>query len=143
MPTQTYSNRHNARRAGIKAGIPRGEVAITVHKQGIAVRFGFARAPVPSVSAMPHIEAALVGKQSTIAILQPIRADVRNGVRRRGPGGVCRQVWDWLDANPSVSARAAREAAPLYGWNPNNVTAEFYAWRKYNSQVVDAKSAGT
>jgi hypothetical protein len=137
---KTYSNRHNARRAGVQAGIPPADVAITVHKQGNTVRFGFACAPAPSASAMPHIETALVGKPPANVTSPSAEAHVRNGVRRRSPGGVCRQVWDWLDANPSVSARAAREAAPLHGWNSNNVVAEFYAWRKYNAPIADGAS---
>jgi hypothetical protein len=142
MQAKTYSNRHNARRAGVQAGIPRADVVITVHKDGDSVRFGFAHAPAPPVSAKPQSEGALVATKGLGAAASlALAADVRNGVRRRGPNGVCRQVWDWLDANPTVSARAAREAAPLHGWNSNNVTAEFYAWRKYHGQPSGAEAA--
>lgn len=151
MDQKTYTTRHNARRAGVQAGIPTERVVITVHKQGDEVRFGFADGdadrgsfqgvappelpilPPPSVAA----ERPLTGRAA---------AEVRNGVRRPAPGGVCRAVWDWLDAHPSVSAKDARGAASAHGWNENNVSCEYYAWRKFHgivgSRARCARSAG-
>lgn len=137
MEQKTFTTRHNARRAGVQAGIPIGRMVITVHKDGDEVRFGFADeeanrgsfqgvAP-PSVPVLPLPFAAVEGSSTVRASLE-----VRNGVRRPAPGGVCRAVWDWLDAHPSVSAKEARAIAVDHGWNENNVSCEYYAWRKFH-----------
>lgn len=41
MEAKTYTNRNNARRAGVAAGVPAELVEITVHKNGDEVRFGW------------------------------------------------------------------------------------------------------
>jgi hypothetical protein len=61
----------------------------------------------------------------------------RNGVKRPSLGGVCREVWDWLDERRAKvgqvpTAKEVREASPAAGWNPNNAMIEFYQWRKFN-----------
>lgn len=129
MKEKTYTNRHNARRAGVQAGIPRERIAITVHKAAGEVRFGFAEIAGPlqtSIEMVPPMPPT-----QTLPTEAPEK-DVRNGVRRPGAGGLCRAVWDWLDAHPSVSVREALAVAPSMGWNLNNVSCEFYGWRRYN-----------
>lgn len=137
MELKTYTTRHNARRAGLQAGIPTERVVITVHKDGDEVRFGFADGDAdqgsfqgvapPALPVLPPPSSAAERPSSV-----RVAAEVRNGVRRPAPGGVCRAVWDWLDAHPSVSAKEARACAAEHGWNENNVSCEFYAWRKFH-----------
>lgn len=145
MDVRTYTKRTNARRAGVQAGIPAERLVITVHK-GDEVRFGFldskaARECVqgfaPPTVPMPATPSAETERSST-ARAQP---EVRNGVRRPAPGGVCRAVWDWLDANPMVSPKDAKVAAADHGWNKNNVSAEYYAWRKFRQVIVEASNS--
>jgi hypothetical protein len=40
-------------------------------------------------------------------------------------------VWAWLDANPAATLKDAKAQGEKRGWNPNNVSCEFYAWRKF------------
>lgn len=61
----------------------------------------------------------------------------QNGLKRPSAGGLCRAVWDALDALrastgavPTVAQ--AKAMAPANNWNVNNVTIEFYNWRKFN-----------
>lgn len=61
----------------------------------------------------------------------------QNGLKRPSAGGMCRAVWDALDALrastgavPTVAQ--AKAMAPANSWNVNNVTIEFYNWRKFN-----------
>lgn len=151
MEQKTYTTRHNARRAGVQAGIPTERVVITVHKDGDEVRFGFADgasdlgslqgvAP-PALPVLPPPSSAAERPSTGRAAVE-----VRNGVRRPAPGGVCRAVWDWLDAHPSVSAKDARGAAQANGWNENNVSCEYYAWRKFHgiagTRARGARSGG-
>lgn len=115
MEAKTYTNRNNARRAGIAAGVPSNRVQITVHKNGDKVRFGWKEGVVP------------IKPVVTTATLH----DEQNGVKRPAPGGVCREVWDWLDANPNATLKNAKAIAPDHSWNLNNVACELYAWRKF------------
>lgn len=119
--TTTYTKRVNARRAGVAAGIPSERVAITVHKNGDEVRFGFKESATP------------VKKATTTAskAAPKVEHEERNGVKRPKAGGVCAAVWAWLDANPAATLKEAKAAAPAHGWNANNVSCEFYARRKF------------
>ncbi len=105
----TYTKRTNAKRAGIKAGIPAEQVEITVHKIDGGVRFCFKK------------------KETTEST-----REVRNGVKRPAAGGLCEAVWLWLDAHPDAEVKDVRAAAAKKGWNENNVVCEFYAHRKFN-----------
>ena len=120
--TQTYTRRENARRAGVAAGVPRGRVAITVHKNGNEVRFGWKEFVMPIKKAV-----------TTCASLSPIKAEssTRNGVKRPKAGGACAAVWAWLDANPGVTVKGVKAAALAHGWNQNNAVSEFYVYRKF------------
>jgi hypothetical protein len=126
----TYTKRTNAKRAGIKAGIPADQVEITVHKSDGAVRFGFkAKDAKPVKKAKPVIP----------DILNPEAVrEVRNGVKRPAAGGLCDAVWQWLDTHPDAAVKDARAAAAKKGWNENNVVCEFYAHRKFNKSEARA-----
>jgi hypothetical protein len=61
----------------------------------------------------------------------------QNGVKRPSVGGLCRAVWDALDAyltetGDQPTAKVVRDLAADEGWNPNNASIEFYQWRKYH-----------
>lgn len=119
--TTTYTKRVNARRAGVAAGIPSERVALTVHKKGDEVRFGWRE------SATPVKKAVTTASKPAPKVEQ---AEC-NGVKRPKAGGVCAAVWAWLDANPTATLKEAKAAAPAHGWNVNNVSCEFYARRKF------------
>ena len=129
--TTTYTKRVNARRAGVAAGIPSERVAITVHKNGDEVRLGWRESATP------------VKAEKVTASSKPskVEQEERNGVKRPKAGGVCAAVWAWLDANPAATLKEAKAVAPAHGWNENNVSCEFYSWRKFNgiSKTTEAK----
>ena len=60
----------------------------------------------------------------------------RNGVKRPSVGGMCRAVWDALDAmvaaGKSPTAKDVKALAEEKKWNANNASIEFYQWRKFN-----------
>lgn len=56
----------------------------------------------------------------------------QNGVKRPSVGTVCGTVWAEFDANPTIAAKELPALADKHGWNKNNVSCEFYAWRKFN-----------
>lgn len=116
----TYTRRENARRAAVAAGIPKNRVVITVHKNGDEVRFGWT-------------ESATLAKPKTITTASkvPKVEQEQNGVKRPKAGGLCAAVWAWLDAHPSTTLHEAKAEAVQRGWNPNNVSCEFYARRKF------------
>lgn len=121
--TTTYTKRVNARRAGVAAGIPSERVALTVHKSAEGVRFGWKE------SATPVKKATTTASKPASA--PKVEQEERNGVKRPKTGGVCAAVWAWLDATPAATLKEAKAAAPAHGWNPNNVSCEFYARRKF------------
>lgn len=62
------------------------------------------------------------------------RSETRNGVRRPIKGK-CADVWNALDnmlPNGVPTIGNVRDLAKANGWNINNATIEFYAWRKFN-----------
>jgi hypothetical protein len=56
----------------------------------------------------------------------------QNGVTRPSSGTVCGQVWAAFDAQPTITAKDLPALAEAHGWNKNNVSCEFYVWRKFN-----------
>lgn len=59
--------------------------------------------------------------------------DERNGVKRPSKGGVCRQVWDMLDAiGKKATAKEARAKGAELGLNKTTTMVQFYQWRKFN-----------
>lgn len=65
--------------------------------------------------------------------------DERNGVRKPREGGVCRRVWDWLDANPAAGSKDLKAWATGEGLNANNASIELSRWRKYTGRARPAK----
>lgn len=122
--TTTYTKRVNARRAGVAAGIPSERVAITIHKNGDEVRFGWKESTAP-------VKPTTLTTSSKPESAPKVAQEERNGVKRPKTGGVCAAVWAWLDANPAATLKDAKAAAPANGWNENNVSCEFYARRKF------------
>lgn len=119
--TTTYTKRVNARRAGVAAGIPSERVAITVHKNGDEVRFGWKESATP-------VKPEMV---TTSSKSPKFEQEERYGVKRPKAGGVCADVWAWLDAHPDATLKDAKAQGEKRGWNPNNVSCEFYARRKF------------
>jgi len=132
---KTYTKRVNARRAGVQAGIPSEQVEITVHKNGDEVRFGFKKGASPAMTTAT--EAAPKVKKEAAPKVERVQ---QNGVKRPAPGGLCAAVWEHLDANPGVTVKELRDAAPGKGWNPTNASCEFYAWRKFMGITGRAKT---
>jgi hypothetical protein len=61
----------------------------------------------------------------------------RNGIKRPSAGTLCRRVWDALDAfvtrtGAQPTSKDAKQIGLDNGWNPNNVSIEFYQWRRFN-----------
>ena len=106
---KTYSNRNNARRAGVQAGVPSEQVELTVHKSPEGVRFGWKQKPPPAVGAPVADPVVTTVAQEAPAPkakqVQRVRAEriEQNGVKRPAPGGLCAAVWEWLDANPAAT----------------------------------------
>lgn len=121
---KTYTKRVNARRAGVQTGIPSELVEITVHKLPKGVRFGWKRASMPAKPAV-----------TTGAKDKALREE-RNGVKWPKEGSICRAVWDWLDAHPDATVKELKAVAPDHTWNLNNVTCEFYSWRKFHRPTI-------
>ena len=131
MDAKTYTNRTNARRAGVAAGVPSELVEITVHKNGDEVRFGWKAMEAPAPAAEPVVTTSKPKKEAAPKVEREEREE-RNGVKRPRAGGLCAAVWAWLDAHPTATIKDAKAAAPEHGWNENNVACEFCAWRKSN-----------
>lgn len=128
MEAKTYTNRTNARRAGVAAGVPAELVQITVHKKGDEVRFGWKQKEAPAPAADVVVTTSKPKKEAA----PKAEREERNGVKRPRAGGLCAAVWAWLDAHPTATIKDAKAAAPGHGWNENNVACEFYSWRRFN-----------
>ena len=149
MEAKTYTNRNNARRAGVAAGVPAELVEITVHKNGDEVRFGW-KAKQPPASAA---QGAASTPAATATESEPVAPAVavqgvttskpkkeaapkverieQNGVKRPGPGK-CLEVWEYLDQHGNMKPKDLQPVAEAKGWNINNVQIELYQWRKFN-----------
>lgn len=70
----------------------------------------------------------------TAPVKSKTRSETRNGVRRPIKGK-CADVWNALDnmlPNGVPTIGNVRDLAKANGWNINNATIEFYAWRKFH-----------
>lgn len=116
----TYSNRSNARRAAVQAGLDRDRVEITVHKLSDGVRFGFTE----------KIEFA--GKPiNTMCVSYSGNLAMSNGIRRPRSGGVCSAIWEWIDRNRQATFSDIKVVGLKMGWNRNTVLRQFYECRKF------------
>lgn len=144
-----FSNLSNARRALKKVFNCSTEVAnalINMEALEDGGRYWYSEAAV-NKAANPSIEA---DKVATVAVPAPAapaapkaskaRSEVRNGVRKPIKGK-CAEVWAMLTAMQELHPTAAiniaevRALAESHGWNLNNATIEFYAWRKFHADV--------
>lgn len=143
-----FSNLSNARRALKKVFNCTTEVANMLIKQEMLEdggRFWFSESEVNkaansviAVDKVTTVEMPVV--ESTPA--EPVapkasktRSEVRNGVRKPIKGK-CADVWAELDKlEGEVSIATVKALAAEKGWNVNNATIEFYAWRKFHSEV--------
>ncbi len=89
-------------------------------------------------SLMPTLPAPAVQKQ-----VEPQQGKIekdrpeQNGVKRPSAGGLCRAVWDQLDAMRVQLTRVPtlkeiKQVATDKGWNLNNAGIEYYCWRRFN-----------
>lgn len=148
MEAKTYTNRNNARRAGVAAGVPAELVEITVHKNGDEVRFGWKAKQPPASAAQgaastpaatatesePVAPAVAVQGVTTSkakkAAAPKVERIEQNGVKRPGPGK-CLEVWDYLDQHGNMKPKDLQPVAEAKGWNLNNAQIELYQWRKF------------
>lgn len=133
--TKTYTNRSNAKRAAMAAGIPESEVELTVHKvAGEKPRFGFKRkemqpsAPAKAATAAHRAPAA----KATSTRAAGAQREQRAGIARPRAGGACDAVWCALDKHPQWKLADIRAWAERGGTSPNNAMIEFYRWRRFN-----------
>lgn len=69
----------------------------------------------------------------------------QNGIKRPSAGGLCRAVWDAMDAQREAnegtvpSTQQVRDLALMHNWNINNAMIEYYQWRKFNGITGRAK----
>ena len=107
--------------------------------------FAFSQLTASSNSAPASAEAAKpVRSASTKG--QKIEKDrpVQNGVQLPSSGTLCRAVWDALSTMLSATGNVptALEIKALGGnnsWNMNNVSIEYYRWRKFNGVTGRSK----
>lgn len=146
-----FSNLSNARRGLKKVFNCTTEVANSlIHMEALedGGRYWFSEAAV-NRAANPSIEA---DKVATVAVPAPAaapaapkaskaRSEVRNGVRKPIKGK-CAEVWATLTAvqeasetDSPITITEVRALAESHGWNLNNATIEFYAWRKFHADV--------
>lgn len=72
------------------------------------------------------------------------KAEVRNGVKRPGAGGVCAMIWDECDRIYTGSGLCPKPAqilkfAESHLLNANNAKIELYQWRKFSGIVGRVK----
>lgn len=71
----------------------------------------------------------------------------QNGIKRPSAGGLCRAVWDAMDAQREADGGAVpttqnvRDLALMNNWNENNAMIEYYQWRKFNGITGRQKKA--
>lgn len=152
--TTLYSNRSNARRALGKIGshaLANSSVFLIAADDG---QFSVNREAAEEYQVQYEAENAVVELDSSVVttvMSAPVKAvkkiqhklviekdrDAQNGVSRPSAGGVCRQVWDFCDKTSSELkrppiAKEVKAQAEKVGWNSNNASLEYYAWRKFN-----------
>lgn len=124
MKALTYSNRSNARRAALQAGLDRDKVEITVHKLGDEIRFGWREYIAIAENVMTTV--------GVLNVSLPTKRSEINGVKRPLSGGVCAAIWEWLDKNPHATLSDIKKIGLAVGWNKNTVTRQFYERRHFN-----------
>lgn len=123
----TYSNRSNARRAALQAGLDRDRVEITVHKSGDEVRFGWRE----QVELVREVMSALGGLDVSFSA----KFIEKNGIKRPRSGGVCAAIWEWLDLNSNATMSDIKIVGIEMGWNVNTLSRQYYEYRKFNNHI--------
>lgn len=130
----------DALRAACKAaGIAYGKL----NNDGMRAALAAKQAPAPTASVVPVVvpkeeraaqEAAQEAAQPTKVRTIEKNREEQNGIKRPSAGTLCRAVWDALDklGIETATSKHAKELAVKKGWNPNNVSIEFYQWRRFN-----------
>lgn len=100
-------------------------------------------APVEAPAA--PVVTAPAGKGKTAGMKIEKDREEKNGIKRPSAGGMCRAVWDALDAikagGTDPTAKQVTDLAVAKGWNKNNASIEFYQWRKFNGITGRSKKA--
>lgn len=152
MAVKTYSNKSNAKRAAIKAGVNLDNVTFVQNAEGWyweenAVEQAVAAA-IAEVDTRAEDE-ALAAVNLKLVEVEPKQApagnglkiernrEERNGIKRPSVGGKCRQVWDACDAQYNNGKgmipmpKDIKAWAEANGHNCNNAVIELYQWRKF------------
>lgn len=156
---QFFTNASNARRALKKLFACSTEVANTLlhteaYEDGGRVWFSPAavtaaanavanatveadKATIVAVTTVQPVAKPTAPSAPVAAKVSKSRSVVQNGVRKPIKG-VCADVWATLDEMQAACPDAAihiadvKGLAAAKGWNINNVTIEFYGWRKFH-----------
>lgn len=137
----SYSKLNNdGMRAALKAKVQQCEDDLNKGNEAFATREAH-----NGISAMVNqmngtVKTPESSKTTTMRISSGVKIEKnreeRNGVKRPSIGGLCRAVWDQLDAMYNKSgenpkAKDLREWAEQQGMNTNNASIELYQWRKF------------
>lgn len=109
--------------------------------------FGAIAATLEVVAVTKPEPAARTGATRSNYTIEKDRPE-QNGIKRPSAGGLCRAVWDAMDAIRVASGlvpttQQVRDTATANGWNTNNAMIEFYQWRRYNGIVGRAPKVVT
>lgn len=123
----------NDLRAACKAaGIAYGKLNNDGMRTALALKDN---AQLPPVT--PEVRTA--AKEVAKAVAKAVRSIEKNrveqnGIKQPSVGTLCRAVWDALDkvGIDNATSKHAKELAVQRGWNPNNVSIEFYQWRRFH-----------
>ncbi|AHN84553.1 hypothetical protein 9g_00037 [Enterobacteria phage 9g] len=138
-----FTNMSNARRALKKfLDVDTATANSFIHQEPMenGGRYWFSESAVNKaandlVEADKAIVVEVTTQQAPVApVKSKTRSETRNGVRRPVKGK-CADVWNALDnmlPNNVPTIGNVRDLAKVNGWNINNATIEFYAWRKFN-----------
>lgn len=134
-----FTNMSNARRALKKVlDVDTATANSFIHQEPLedGGRYWFSESAVNKAAndLVEADKATVVEVTTQPAPTAPAKSKTRNGVRRPIKGK-CADVWNALDnmlPNGVPTIGNVRDLAKANGWNINNATIEFYAWRKFN-----------
>lgn len=119
-------------------GTPDGTATVTETTESVDTG-----APAEPVVNAPAVAGPKGGKTAGMKIEKD--REEKNGVKRPSVGGMCRAVWDALDAilatGKNPEAKDVKALATEKGWNQNNASIELYQWRKFNGIQGRSKKA--
>ena len=117
------------------------------------MRAALVAATQPAVEVVEVLEVVVPVVEATPAVKSPkavkvkkekVKAEVRNGVKRPGAGGVCAMIWEECDRIYTESGLCPKPAqllafAEANSLNANNAKIELYQWRKFSGIVGRVK----